>query len=136
MTRVIKRWDMTMKKITVIAMAVILMMGLLSPIVSRCGRWRTIHQWDAPSGTFGIDRQMSLSVQTFYAFVDPLQLYEESRVVVTDGGYAYIVEVDLNFFPQVSESKVEWKTDGVSIIFPSGVSIWIPRSRVVEQTGA
>lgn len=126
---------MKRKKIVIIVIAIILIMGLLSPFIARCGRWRTIHRWDAPPGTFGINRQVSLSVQSFHAFVDPLQLYEESRVVVTDGGYAYIVEADLNFFPEVSESKVEWKTDGVSIIFPSEVSIWIPRNRVVEQTG-
>jgi len=123
-----------MKRIAIVT-ACILIVALLSPLISRCGRWRTEHQWDAPPGTFGVNRQMTLSVQTFLAFVDPLNLYEESRVVVTDGGYAYILKTDLNFFPDVSESEVEWKTDGVSITFPSAVSIWIPKGRVVEQTG-
>ncbi len=124
-----------MKKRIVIVVGCILVVVLLSPLLARCGRWTTVHQWDAPEGTFGVNRQLSLSVQTFHAFVDPLDLYEESRVLVTDGGYAYIVETDLNFFPVVSESKVKWEPDGVSITFPSGVSIWIPRGRVVEQTG-
>jgi hypothetical protein len=124
-----------MKKRTAIAVAIVLGVALLSPIISRCGRWKTVHQWEAPQSTFGLNRKMYLSVQSFHAFVDPLALYEESRVIVTDGGYAYIVEADLNFFPEVSESKVEWNTKGVSITFPSGVVIQIPRDRVVEQIG-
>jgi hypothetical protein len=124
-----------MKKRTAITVAFVLGVALLSPMISRCGRWKTIHQWEAPQGTFGLDRTMYLSVQSLHALVDPLNLYEESRVIVSDGGYAYIVEADLNFFPEVSKSKVDWNTNGVSITFPSGVAIHIPRDRVVEQTG-
>jgi undecaprenyl-diphosphatase len=133
----VEDWVCSMKArktaVLVLTIIVVLLFLLLSPFVARFGKWRTIHRWDAPPGTFGISRQVSLSVQSCHAYVDLFHLYEEGRVVVTDGGCSCIVETGLNFYPEVSDSIVEWKTDGVSIVFPSEVSVWVPRNRVVAR---
>jgi hypothetical protein len=125
-----------MKRKIIAGVVIILGLIALSPMTARLGRWHTVHTWKAPSATFGLDRPLWLSVETFHAFVDPLRLYEEHRIVITDGGYAYIINVELNFYDEISSANVEWRTNDITFSVPSWIKLVIPKERVISQVGS
>lgn len=124
-----------MKHKTAALLILVLVVAMLSPLIARCGSWQIVHEWESPEGTFGLDRPLRLSAEEFHAYVDPLRLYEEHRIVVTDGGYAYITYVDFNFFDAISSARVEWHTNYVTFSVPSWITISIPKVRIISQIG-
>ncbi len=112
-------------------MIVILIILLLSPLLSRCGRWKVVHTWESPSGTFGSQEPITLSAEKFSSFFDPLRLYQENRIVVSGGDYPYVVKVKFNFFDYVSTADVEWHENDVTFSVPSWISIKIPKQRIL-----
>jgi hypothetical protein len=123
-------------KIKVIVIIVfILFMAMLSPLVARVGKWRVVHVWESPKGTFGIDRHLRLSVEEFYSIVDPFELYPEHRILVSDGGYAYICYIEFDSHDNISTFKVDWQKDDVSISGQSWIKVTIPKDRIMDQIG-
>ena len=109
---------------------------MLSPFFARVGKWRVVHVWESPNGTFGIDRQLWLSVEEFHSIVDPFKLYPEYRILVTDGGYAYILYIGFDSNDNITTMNVDWHKDDVSISGPSWIKVTIPKDRIMDQIGS
>ena len=120
-----------MKKMKIVWVIVLLLIMFLSPLLSRCGRWKVMHTWESPSGTFGSEHPITLSAEKFYSFFDPLRLYEENRIMVSGGEYPYVVYVEFNFFDYVSTANVQWNENDVTFSIPSWISIIIPKKRIL-----
>ena len=120
-----------MKKKNIVWMSVLLFIMLLSPLLSRCGRWKVMHTWESPAGTFGSEYPITLSAEKFHSFFDPLRLYEENRILVSGGDYPYVVYVEFNFFDYVSTADVQWNENDVTFTVPSWISIRIPKARIL-----
>ena len=109
-----------------------------APLLARLGSFKTLRTWNAPQGTFGISRPLTLSLQRTTAYVDVLGLYPSYRVFVTDGGYGYVHDFkihtsDWKSFAQ--NSRVSWETNRVEFIMPKGEILAFPDQVVKQQVG-
>jgi hypothetical protein len=115
----------------------VLALVLLSPLLSRIGSWKEVRRWDAPEpNPFGHKHAIYLSVEHTHSIFDPLGLYGSDRLLVTDGGYAYVLYFDVPAHPSkpwVDACKVSWTTDGVTFSSPSGLSIEIDKAAILRQ---
>lgn len=67
---------------------------------------------------------------------DPLGLYGSDRLLVTDGGYAYVCYFEVPAHPSkpwVDACKVNWTPGGVTLSSPTGLSIYIDKKAILRQ---
>lgn len=124
------------KRILIIA-SLVVGLALLSPLLARVGSWNEIRRWNAPdSKPFGHDRPIYLSVERTHSFFDPLDLYGSDRLIVSDGGYAYILYFEVPAHPSkpwVDACNVVWTNDSVTLVSPEGLSISIDAKAILRQ---
>lgn len=126
-----------MRKRVWIGIGLAVALALLSPLLARIGSWTEIRRWDAPEpNLFGHDRPIHLSVEHTHSYFDPLGLYGSDRLVVSDGGYSYILYFDVPAHPSkpwVDDCQVNWTTDGVTFSSPTGLTIKIDAKAILQQ---
>jgi len=126
-----------MRKRILIWLGLVLAIALLSPMLARIGSWKEVRRWNAPEpNSFGHDRAIYLSVEETHSFFDPLGLYGSERLLVTDGGYAYVLDFEVPAHPSkpwIDTCKVDWTVDNVTFSSPSGLSIEIDKKAVLQQ---
>jgi hypothetical protein len=111
---------------------------LAAPVVARIGSMQTLRTWNSTPGALGISRPLTFSFQRYVAYVDVLALYPTYRLLITDGGYAYVHEfqipsADSNAF--VQGCRVMWETNRVEFIMSGGETLTFPAQVVIHQTG-
>lgn len=122
------------EKIKWIGVTVILM-ALVAPVISRCGRIQKVASWTAPAGTWGLSRPLYLEVRQMQAFLDPFNWYPEGWIRVTDGGYVYVLDLSICDRTEIDKATVTWAPEAVQITFGSGVVVGIPKGKVMQQIG-
>ena len=114
-----------------------LAMALLSPMLAHIGSWKEVRRWNAPQqSSFGHDRPIHFSVEQTHSYFDPLGLYSNERLVVSDGGYSYILNFDVPAHPSkpwIDNCQVNWTTDGVTFSSPTGLNIEINKKAILQQ---
>jgi hypothetical protein len=128
-----------MKRPNLIVAIVSVALLFASPILARIGSWSQLASWSPPSGTaFGLPHPISLRIEEYVAYIDVLRLYPQHRIIVTDGGYAYIHEFEI---PSTSPHKyaldcqVTWLSDAVEVQMRSGEKLVIPSTTLIQQMG-
>jgi hypothetical protein len=111
---------------------------LLAPVIARIGAMQTLRMWGSTPGALGLGRPLTLSFQRYVAYVDVLAWYPTYRLLITDGGYAYVHEfqipsADSKAFAQ--GSRVTWDTNKVEFTMPGGETLIFPAKVVTQQVG-
>jgi hypothetical protein len=126
-----------MRKKLLILGGLALAMSLLSPLLARIGSWKEVRRWNAPEpNPFGHERAIYLSVEQTHSFFDPLGLYGSERLIVTDGGYAYVVYFDVPAHPSkpwIDDCNVVWSGESVTFSSPSGLTLKIDKKAVLQK---
>ncbi len=117
---------------------VILLIVFLSPVLSRTGTWNELRRWECPEpNPWGHPNPLYLSVETFRSYFDPLGAYAEERLLVGDGGYAYVLSLDLPAAHAANEwldgCDVAWNKEGVSLHSLDGLKIEIAAATILDQ---
>jgi len=111
---------------------------LAAPLVARIGSMQTLRTWSSTPGALGLSRPLTLSLQSQVAYVDVLALYSTERLLITDGGYAYVHEFEIPSADTkafVQGCRVTWDTNKVEFIMPGGETLTFPAQVVIQQTG-
>ncbi len=112
------------------------MVGLLiaTPLLARLGNYKELRRWNAPvPNPFGHDRPIYLTVQETHSIFDIFSLYPSQRILVTDGGYAYVLNFETPDYPAsrwVQSCDVAWSTNDVTLFSRDGLTIKIDRQAV------
>jgi hypothetical protein len=125
------------KKATCFVIGGIALFLFCSPFFARMGGWTEIRRWRAPNpNPFGHDRPLYLAVEQTHSVFDILKLYPSERLLVTDGGYAYIIYFEAPAHPAkswVEDCDVTWSSNRVTFSSPTGLTIQIDRNAVLRQ---
>ena len=110
----------------------------VAPLVARIGLMQTLRTWSSTPGAVGLSRPLTLSFQRYVAYVDVLALYPTYRLLISDGGYAYVHEFQIPSADSkafVQSCEVTWDTNRVEFIMPGGETLTFPAQVVIQQTG-
>ena len=110
----------------------------VAPLVARIGLMQTLRTWSSTPGALGLTRPLTLSFQRYVAYVDVLALYPTYRLLISDGGYAYVHEFQIPSADSkafVQSCGVTWDTNRVEFIMPGGETLTFPAQVVIQQTG-
>jgi hypothetical protein len=118
--------------------ALVILLLLLTPVISRTGSIQTLRSWTSTPGNLGVSRPVTLYFQREVAYVDALGGYPIYRLLITDGGYAYVHEfqipsADAKTFAQ--GCRVTWDTNKVDFVMPGGETLTFPARVVKQQIG-
>ena len=117
----------------------LLLILLTAPMIARIGATKTLHTWTSTSGALGIAWPLTLSLCTHTAYVDVLGCYSMESIVITDGGYAYVLKLKL---PDADEKtfadkcQVVWGTDKVEFRMRGGEVWTLPATLIKQQIGS
>ena len=98
-----------------------------------------VAKWAAPGALYGVKRPIWLSIEKAVAHVDIFSLNSSYRLLVTDGGYAYMREFDVpsdDPTRYLGGCRVTWKPDGVEFLSPDGDSLFIPGHLILARIGS
>ncbi len=128
---------MTRSRALWIGLAVSVVLVLCSPLLARMGSWRELTRWECPEpNPWGHAHPLYASIEESTSSFDPFGLYRSQRLLVTDGGYAYIVYFDVPSYPSkawVEACEVRWDPSGVRLQSPSGLAIEVSKEAVLQQ---
>lgn len=111
---------------------------LAAPVISRIGSHQTMRTWSSTPGALGLRRPLTLSFERHVAYVDVLGGYPTYRLLITDGGYAYVHDFQIpSADPKafVQGCRVAWNTNSVEFILPGGETLTFPAQVMRQQTG-
>ncbi|MGV3661975.1 MAG: hypothetical protein ACO1TE_17455 [Prosthecobacter sp.] len=111
---------------------------LAAPVISRITSDETLRIWHSTPGALGLDRPLTLSLERCVAYVDLLGLYPSYRLLITDGGYAYVHRFQIPSAEPaafVQKCQVAWDLEKVSFTMPDGETLMFPALVIIRQTG-
>jgi hypothetical protein len=106
-----------------------ILLMLAAPLVARIGSMQTLRTWKSTAGALAVSRPLTFSLQRSVAYVDVLALYPTYRLVIGDGYYGYVQELeilstDVDTF--VRGCRVTWETNRVEFVMPDGATMLFP----------
>ena len=150
MARIASRWSrwgeetvspLTVRLILPHLLPYVALSGLLilaAPVISRIGSQQTVRTWSSTQGALGLSRPLTLSFEKHVAYVDVLGGYPKYRLLITDGGYSYVHDLQIQSADAkefVQGCRVMWHTNRVDFIMPSGETLTFPAQVVIQQIG-